>query len=100
MIISGVHYRQPNGRKVPFTTEIPDRLREQWDAITEAGLTLAAEVLSTGEISATLEHLGFGEDFDIELAENAPGKPVEAVVAMIERFKPETFARWRREMGR
>jgi hypothetical protein len=85
MIISGIQYMRPDGRPSSFTTEIPDDLRDQWENIQGRGLRLASELLMDGMVSVTLED--DERDHDIEIVDNRPGKPVEAAIAIIARFK-------------
>lgn len=84
MQIEGIQYLRPDGKQRPFTTEIPDELREQWEAIVAAGCRLEAEELTTGEVSLTITTRD-GNDFLIEVTENGPAV-AEALRGMIEEF--------------
>lgn len=92
MLISGIQYMRPDGRKSPFTTEVSDDLRDKWGEVRRSGLRLASEHLITNDVSVTLEN--DEGDFDIEVTPNAPGKPVAAVEAILRRFDPAAFTEW------
>jgi len=72
---------------------IHDRLAGQVAAIEECGARLTAEMLTTGEVSMTVEHPKWG-DFDIEVVNNGPEVPI-ALERLIERFEKSSFEHWK-----
>lgn len=91
-----VEYVRPNGRRVHHTVEVPKALEDQVLALRERGCWLAGEVLTTGQVSLTIEHKE--GDFDGILCPNGP-EVQEATETLIGRFDAERFDRWLREVS-
>jgi len=76
-----VQYMLPNGRKEGRQVEIRDSFEAPYNAITMRGWRVAAECLTTGEVSITVED--DEQDFATELVANGPDVPraVERAIA-------------------
>lgn len=83
-------YMMPNGRKVPvsITLEGPIELESKVQSILDAGLSFGIEMLTTGQISMTIEDIANGMDADIRVCNNGPGVP-EKVKELIMGFNLE-----------
>jgi hypothetical protein len=93
-------YLMPDGRQRENSIEgMPDSLAPILKLISKAGLSLEAEMLTTGEISFTLACHKYAADFDIEICSNGPGEhgTRAALIWLIERFDQNTFKEWIRE---
>jgi len=93
MKVSLTQFLLPDGRQRIVETTIHDRLAGQVAAIEECGARLTAEMLTTGEVSMTVEHPKWG-DFDIEVVNNGPEVPI-ALERLIERFEKSSFEHWK-----
>jgi hypothetical protein len=91
-------FLRPNGRQVTVTCkDVNDNLQKNYDEIKANGLRLACEELSTGVVSIALEHdLG---DYDMELCQNKPDAPKQALEKLIERFNLADFKHWLNEQS-
>lgn len=83
-------YMLPNGHTEPVFTRDPkfytDEVYDKAQKILDAGYTFGVEMLTTGQISATIEDLKEEVDVEIRLASN--DKMVsKKIAAMILRFK-------------
>lgn len=56
MIIKAVQFLRPNGRQIDGEVEVDDALASQVDLAEKFGLRVELEVLTTGEIHATLSN--------------------------------------------
>lgn len=95
--------------EIPFTRfDLPDGRRSKdtmftddpdvWAAylrISHNGCRMTVEILSTGMISAAIEHPE--GDYDILVHPNGPGLP-EATGEMMKRFTQEGFEQWLEDM--
>ena len=95
MHIIGTQFLLPDGRKREFTTDIPDGLADQWKTITDLGVGLKAEMLTTGEVDLAL--VWQGDNFDIETISNGQEAP-KALEAMIARFDVRAYEKWKKEI--
>ena len=75
-------YMMPDGRRVEQSTELPASCNADYYRMCYAGYNLAAEMLSTGQVSLTIENSE--KDLDIEIVANGPGVQ-EAYVKMLAR---------------
>lgn len=74
MRIHVVQYVRPHGiQRDQIVDKMPDDLKPLLKIIESQRWRLAAEVLTTGEVSFTVEDSRNEEDVDIEIAENGPG---------------------------
>lgn len=96
MTINVLQFIRPNGRQAPQTTEVSDDCADGYKLMQECGCRLTAEVLTTGEVSCTIEHPAIG-DFDIEVTENGPDVP-KGIERMLKEFSKEKFEAWKKEM--
>jgi hypothetical protein len=92
VIVELIQFMRPNGRQVPSSCEVSDDLASNYRALREAGCRLTAEVLMTGVVSQAIEHSE--GDFAIELCQNAPDKPREALENLLRRFNTADFEEW------
>ena len=81
-------YLQPYGHKQTMIVVI-DGLEEEWTSLFESGCDLAAEVLSTGDVSLTIEDVVGEVDRDIRLCRNGPG----VIAAVEELLKARSWER-------
>lgn len=96
MIAKFTQYLRPNGRQVPAEFTIADDLAGHLHLIHSVGLQLAAEVLTTGHVSFTIENSD-SDDFDSELVPNGPEVPV-AIDRLIRRFNLASYEQWARQV--
>lgn len=96
MMIPFVQFLRPDVRQVVAHVKIPDNLADQWEKIVACGARLTAEVLTTGEVSLTIEHPVDG-DFDIRVVPNGP-RVAEATQELITAFCLIAFEAWRRDL--
>ena len=90
-------YTLPNGRRHNETIGLPDRLINKYQAIQDCGCRLAAEILSTGEVSQTITCDDF--DYDIVITKGSDlEENKNALIEMIERFDAVRFYETVREM--
>lgn len=78
-------YVAPNGRRKFVSLPVRDDVADKADAIRAGGLVFECEILSDGQISATITHPEKG-DLDIVVVPNGPGVR-EAIEAMVLRFR-------------
>jgi len=97
IIAKFTQYIRPNGREVSIEIEVADDLEDQLHAIRSAGAELTAEVLTTGEVSLTIEEPDCG-DWDCIVVSNGPDV-VSAVDSLIRRFDRTRFEQWRADFG-
>ena len=76
MTVEVTQYLRPDGRQELMHTDISDDCRGAYIAMQERGWRLAAENLTTGEISLTVEDLLCGMDVEIEVVPNGPEVPL------------------------
>ena len=83
MTVEITQYMRPDGRAVLMLTDINDAFEAPYRVIQGRGWRLAAEHLTTGEISITLEDLATEEDLAGEVIPNGPEVPraIERVLA-------------------
>lgn len=79
-----IQYMRPDGRAMETTTYIPLSYQAAHDDMDDAGFRFAAEVLTTGEVSVTIESCDGEPDADIEVVKNGPAVQ-DAYVAMLKR---------------
>ena len=72
MTVEVIQYMRPSGRPNSQATTISDDLSTAYAAMKAAGCNFAAEVLTTGEVSVTIEDRERGEDLDCEYASIVP----------------------------
>jgi len=82
MLVEIIQYLRPNGVKRMECAEVADSLKEAYEDMMSCGFHLAAEVLTTGHVSLTIED--DEKDVDIELVENGPNV-LPKLEAMIQR---------------
>jgi len=74
---------------VPEYTDIDDSCREAYEQMCSRGWNLAAEVLTAGHISLTIEDRAEGRDIDIRVIGNGPGVQA-AIEEMLKKQFPAT----------
>jgi adenosylcobinamide amidohydrolase len=81
MTVEVTQYLRPDGRKELMHTEIRDSFAAPYHAITGRGWRIAAEVLTTGAVSITVED--DEQDFACRISENGPGvqRAIEECIA-------------------
>lgn len=72
MTVDVTQYMRPTGKPVRQTTTVSDDLSTAYAAMKAAGCNLAAETLTTGEISVTIENRELGIDVECEIVTNGP----------------------------
>jgi hypothetical protein len=77
-------YVAPTGRAKPTSIEVANDVADKADVIIARGLTFEVEILSNGQVSATITDPERC-DMDIVVVPNGPGVR-EAIEAMIRRF--------------
>jgi hypothetical protein len=77
MTIEVTQYMRPDGRRVLNYVDIDDACRQSYESVCARGWNVAAELLTTGHVSVTVETEG--EDIEIDVVENGP-----AVIAALE----------------
>ena len=96
MIVQVIEYRLPNGRKIEHDLELPDTCREKYNQLTDLGCCLTAEVLTTDQVSQTIEH-EYG-DYDITLTEESDLEHnKQMLIKMIMSFDIDNFNTWMKE---
>jgi hypothetical protein len=75
MTVKVTQYMRPDGRTVVMETDINDAFDAPYRVICMRGWNLAAEHLTTGEISITVEDRAAEEDVVIEVVPNGPEVP-------------------------
>lgn len=85
----------PNGREVLRETDVSDACYEGYRLMLECGCRLTAEMLTTGEVSCTIEEPDLG-DFDISISPNGPEVP-KGIEAMLKDFTVEKFNEWKKQ---
>jgi hypothetical protein len=92
MTVEVVQYMRPDGRAVLMHTDICDAFEAPYRAIKMRGWRLAAEHLTTGDISITVEDEE--QDFAAEIVPNGPEVPraierviAEAICTPVENFR-------------
>ncbi len=88
MTVEVIQYMRPNGRPVRQLTDIGDRYRTAYAYMLRRGWNLAAEELTTGHISLSIENRKKGEDVDIRVVDNGPGVQ-RAIEAMLDALMPQ-----------
>lgn len=96
MIIEITQYHLPDGRRTTETTTIADSLKDKYELIRKLGLSLTAEVLSTGNVSCTITDNELG-DIDISLTKNGPEVQV-GIEKMLARFNESTYQDFKESM--
>ena len=90
-------FMRPNGRPKEATVWLPGNVRAQYEAMQAAGGRLTAEVLTTGEVSQTIEAPECG-DFAIKVTRDR--RPVaEALWRLLRDFDVEKFETFVAEMA-
>lgn len=101
MKISVIQYIRPNGgTQESSVDDMPDELVPILKELSKCGLRLAAEVLTTGEVSFTIEYPKEAADFDIEIAVNGPGEngTKASLEKLIRRFGKKSFMVWKKHL--
>ena len=70
MLVNVTQYLRPNGERRLEQAEISDCFQALYEDMQDYGYRLAAEILTTGHISLTIENNE--EDVDIEIVANGP----------------------------
>jgi hypothetical protein len=96
MEVHVMQYLLPDGRKRDTSFDAPDYLAPILTEIAMCGLTIEAEVLTTGEVSFTLACHKYAADYDISICTNGPGAR-ELLIGLIERFDEKECRKWLRE---
>ena len=92
MLVDVVHFVKPHGRQVPGQFEISDRVKDEYEELTRAGLRITAEIFLPGQVSLCVEDYDRG-DFLTEFGPNGPGL-LEAVEKLIGRFDIDAYHDW------
>ena len=84
-----LQYMRPDGRRVPMKTEINPAFEAPYRALLHRGWRLAAEHLSDGAVSITVEDNE--QDFACEIVANGPDVPraIERCIAEAISLRPE-----------
>lgn len=94
MIVELVEYHRSCRQQRTVFTEVPASCDWMYFTLHELGGNLSMEVLSTGEVSVTIEDREAQDDYDIEIV--PPRMPIgPALTKMLERFDSAKFASWR-----
>lgn len=91
MQIEVTQFHSLNGRQTQETAEVSDDCRSGYELMRDCGCRLTAEVLSTGQISCTIEHPE--GDFDIEITTNGPDVKI-GIERMLKQFTRDKFESW------
>jgi hypothetical protein len=91
MIVQVRQYLRPNGRIENVTTDLSDDLASHYSEMIALGWNFGAEVLTTGNISLTIEDLDKGEDITGRIVSNDP-----SVQSAMEDMLREQFPRERK----
>jgi len=86
--VSVKQYMRPLGRAVPQSTRIPIQFKPAYERMRARGWNLAAEVLTTGEISITVEDPHEETDRAIRIVHNLPNEPQRAIGEVLEEACP------------
>jgi Arc/MetJ family transcription regulator len=70
MLCDVIQYMLPDGRKSPQQVELDDALAASYERMRKSGYRLAAEVLTTGHVSVTIE--SDQDDLDLRVVPNGP----------------------------
>jgi len=91
MPVPFTQYLRPNGRKVQVEIALDEETETMAKAIIASGLLFEIEVLSTGEVSATIADPNL--DLDVIHATIVPNGPrvPEVIRAMIHKYHKENF---------
>jgi hypothetical protein len=96
MIVKMTQFLRPNGRQVAVTCEgVDNNLQKNYDEIVARKMRVTCEELRTGKVSLALEHEQ--GDFDMELCDNAPDVPKQALERLLGRFTAANFEKWLEE---
>ena len=76
MSIPFTQFLMPNGRKNLVTIDRPDKVEKQAEALIAANLSLEIEMLTTGEISMTVEDHSEENTVAIRVCHNGPDVPI------------------------
>jgi hypothetical protein len=92
MTVEVTQYMRPDGRQVRMETDISDAFCAPYQAIKMRGWRIAAEYLTTGEISITVEDEE--QDLACEVVTNGPEVPlaIERCIAAAICVPPEAWA--------
>ncbi len=90
-------FLMPDGRQKKVEIDVPDDVREQYDAIHAAGCRLTTEMLMTGQIAIYISDLQAEDDFFCTVIPNGPEVP-KAIEKMIREFDGKELKKWRDEL--
>lgn len=76
MTVQVTQYMRPHGRAVVMETDISDAFEAPYNVIRMRGWNLAAECLTTGMVSITVEDKAVGADVACEVVPNGPEVPL------------------------
>jgi hypothetical protein len=93
MHITVTQYLRPHGKQVQANAPISDDYQEQYETMQKCGARLTAEVLTTGEVSITIEDPLTKNDFDNEICANNP-EVTKAMEALLGRFDETKYKTW------
>ncbi len=88
MTVEVMQYKMPDGRQVPTSTNLPDEYRDKYIVMLSKGWRFAAEVLSDGQVSLTIENPREEVDENIRIVENGPNVQVAMIEMLNESVKP------------
>lgn len=84
-------YMLPDGRRVPQHIALDASLQPRYDDLRACDCRIAAEVLTTGDVSVTLEHEE--GDYNIRVVPNDDSVR-RAIEEMLREFDPARFRDW------
>ena len=96
MEVHVIQYMMPDGHRELRTTNLDDALAKPYALMSERGYNFAAEILRTGEVSLTIEHLDREEDFAIEVVQNGP-QVIKAMGQLLARVDEKSLERFERD---
>lgn len=96
--ISATQFLRPNGEQRHVTIDVDNEIHAKWVEMRRLGGRITLEQVPGGLVSICIEQPKV-DDFDIELVANAPDKPKEGLEALLNRFDPEQFKAWQRDLA-
>lgn len=93
MLIKITQYMRPNGRRIPRTMEVPNKLKKQYELILSCGCELTCEQLMSREAVQYISNAN--GDFAIETTPAGDLKAADAAIQqLIKAFDKDLFEKW------
>jgi hypothetical protein len=86
-----VQYLAPSGNTRLCSVTLPQTVQRPYDELMSAGCHLTGEMLTTSEVSLTIEHLK--GDVDVRIVSNGPGVK-DAIVDLLQDWSITGFKQW------